>query len=369
MKKIKRELLLIAFGVILFTVLNKFDLVVKLFNKITVVLLPIIFGIIFAFILNVPMRAFEKSIIRITKSFGFNPSLSTVNFASLILSLLSIIAVISLAFTIAIPKLIDSVKELVITIDKNIPDFLIFLESNGIDTTAITNELSDFSFTSFITRFTNEALTFVESAVDMTISAVRFLITFLFGIIISIYLLLDKTNVSRHVRKTIGIFFKDVTVEKIYDSAYLIRDTFAKFITGQCLEAVLLACLMFFVLSFFGFPYASLVALLSAVFSFVPYIGSFVACAFGALLILIDSPQKTLLFVLVYVGIQFIEQQLIYPHVVGTSVGLSPFYTFAAVLIGGNLLGVFGMLFFIPLFSVIFSLLRNKSQRKREHLK
>ena len=119
---------------------------------------------------------------------------------------------------------------------------------------------------------------------------------------------------------------------------------------------------MFFVLSFFGFPYASLVALLSAVFSFLPYIGSFFACAIGALLILIDSPEKTLLFVLVYIGIQFIEQQLIYPHVVGTSVGLSPFYTFAAVLIGGNLLGVFGMLFFIPLFSVLFSILRRKSK-------
>ena len=366
MKKINKELMLIAFGVILFTVLNKFDLVINLFNKITIVLLPIIFGIVFAFILNVPMRAFEKSISKIIKSFHFKIRSKTVNFISLILSILSVVAVISLTFTIAIPKLIASFKELIITVDRNIPDFLIFLESSGIDTTAITDELSNFSFASFITRFTNEALLFVESAVDVTISAVRFLITFLFGIIISIYLLLDKNNVSRHVKNMLRIFLKDSTIETIYDTAYLVRDTFAKFITGQCLEAVLLACLMFFVLNFFGFPYASLVALLSAVFSFVPYIGSFVACAFGALLILIDTPGKTLLFVLVYVGIQFVEQQLIYPHVVGTSVGLSPFYTFAAVLIGGNLLGVFGMLFFIPLFSVIFSLLRKKSKRKND---
>jgi predicted PurR-regulated permease PerM len=148
----------------------------------------------------------------------------------------------------------------------------------------------------------------------------------------------------------------DGKVKTVYRSAYLIRDTFARFLSGQCLEACILAFLILILFVIFGLPHAALIALLAAVLSFIPYIGSFIACFIGTFLTLISDPNKALVCLIVYLAAQLIEQHFIYPHVVGNSVGLSPFYTIVAVIVGGNLFGIIGMIFFIPLFSVIYTI-------------
>ena len=249
-----------------------------------------------------------------------------------------------------------SVKSLVSTIDRKIPDFLIFLESKGIDTTTITDKMASFNFSDIIKHITQGAFAIMETAFGATVVAVKYFSSVVFAVIIALYLLLDKNNLSRQTKKVVYSFLTKERGDKVYKTAYLVRDTFAKFLSGQCLEAVILALIIFTLFTIFRLPYAGLIALLAAVFSFIPYVGSFFACAVGTLLTFIDSPKKALICIVVYVVAQFIEQQFIYPHVVGNSVGLSPFYTIAAVILGGNLFGVFGMIFFIPLFSVIFTL-------------
>ena len=118
------------------------------------------------------------------------------------------------------------------------------------------------------------------------------------------------------------------------------------------------------VLTIFRIPYGGLIGLLAAVMSFVPYVGAFLACAVGAFLVLLTNPAKAILCVIVYLIVQYIENQFIYPYVVGTSVGLSPLWTLVAVLIGGELMGLFGMIFFIPLMAVVFQVLKEFTNQK-----
>ena len=368
-KRLKRDLILIAFGVCLFAALNNLGLVFGFLRKLFAICLPLILGGLLAFVLNVPMRAYEKLLSKLETKFKKNMSGKVKNLLSLTLAILSILLVLVIVFTIAIPKISESVKSVIITVDSKIPDFLIFLEENGIDTTTITEKLANFNLEQIIKQVTQGAFAIVETAFDATVIAVKYFSATVFAIIISIYLLLDKNNLSRQTRKMCYTFLPDKKADGIYKTAYLIRDSYAKFLSGQCLEAVILALLLFILLSIFAIPYASLIALLAAVLSFIPYIGSFIACAIGVVLAFIVSPHKALVCLIVYLAAQFIEQHFIYPHVVGNSVGLSPFYTIVAVLLGGNLFGIFGMIFFIPLFSVIYTLVRDFSTEKEKEKK
>lgn len=358
-RRVKSNILLVIFAVVLFTALNNLDAVMVGAKKLIALCLPVVLGFVIAFILNVPMRAYENLLNKLNVRLKRQLHEKTKNTLSLLLAVLSIVLVLVAVFTVALPKITDSVKNLITTIDAKIPELLIFLEDQGVDTTFITDKLSQFDLNEVIKYATRGAFTIFETAVDATKSVVKYFSTTLFAIIIALYLLLDKHNLSRQSKKCIYRMLSKEKADGIYKTAYLIRDTFAKFLSGQCLEAVILAVLLFVLFTLFRLPYAILIALLASVLSFIPYIGSFVACGIGAVLTLLDSPEKALVCIIVFVAAQFIEQHFIYPHVVGNSVGLSPFYTIVAVLLGGNLFGVAGMIFFIPFFSVIFTLLRD----------
>ena len=136
------------------------------------------------------------------------------------------------------------------------------------------------------------------------------------------------------------------------------------FFSGQCIEAVILGLLIFIAFTVFRLPYANLIAVLTAILSFIPYIGAFASCFIGALLIVMVDPWKGLLSIVVYQVVQFIENQFIYPRVVGKSVGLSPLYTLVAAMIGGKLFGIIGIIFFIPLTAVIIELVKEDACRR-----
>ena len=147
----------------------------------------------------------------------------------------------------------------------------------------------------------------------------------------------------------------------------LFAETYASFLTGQCVESCILAVLMFITLSVCRMPYAGLICIMAAVFQFVPYIGTFMACVVGAVLVLFTNPALTIWFVIVFQVVQFVEGQFIYPRVVGSSVGLPALLTLMAVFLGGKFFGLIGMIFFIPLTSVIYQLLRDMVNNRLEH--
>jgi len=175
---------------------------------------------------------------------------------------------------------------------------------------------------------------------------------------------LGRRALGRQCRGFLCAYFKKPTAERICHVAKLTHDTYTKFFSGQCIEVLILGTMIFLAFSVFRIPYAALIAVLTAAFAFVPYIGAFASCLIGVLLTLMAVPEKAILCFIVYQMVQFIENQFIYPHVVGGSVGLSPLWTLLAALLGGKLFGIIGIVFFIPLAAVIAQLLHGDIEHR-----
>ena len=181
------------------------------------------------------------------------------------------------------------------------------------------------------------------------------------------YLLLQKEKLALQCRKAIYALLHRKWADRIVEVASLSRRIFSSFITGQCTEAVILGTMFFIAMSILNMPYALLVGCTIAVTALIPIVGAFIGCGLGAFLLLMVSPMQALIFVAMFLVLQQVEGNLIYPHVVGSSVGLPSIWVLAAVSIGGSLMGVAGMLIFIPLTSVVYTLFRQfVYQRLRE---
>ena len=178
------------------------------------------------------------------------------------------------------------------------------------------------------------------------------------GFVFAIYVLSQKEKLAGQGKRVLYVLFKENVASKIISVLQRTRDTFASFITGQCIEAVILGTMFFVTLSIIRFNYALLIGVLIAVTALVPIFGAFVGCAVGTFLLLVENPVQALWFLIIFQVLQQIEGNLIYPHVVGGSIGLPSIWVLVAVTVGGNLFGIAGMLFFIPLSSVLYSFFR-----------
>ena len=356
--KFKQNLILVIVGVALLALLLNLSVVVGFLGVVLKILLPVIVGLIIAFVLNVPMSAFERLLNKAFRKSKRKPSPALVSVVSLVLTLLCIILVVALALTLAVPEIVDSVKRIYEQIKEQVPKFIEVLNNYNIDTTMLTDMLKNLNFEGFISKLTvgaGSVLTSFWSVASSTVSGVS---TTFFAIVISIYTLLDKRNLARQMKKLLYANLKKNVADKIIEVSRLSNETYSKFLSGQSIEAVILGVLIFIAFSIFRLPYAALIAFLTSFFAFIPYVGAFASCAIGAFLILLDSPSKVITCIIVYMVVQFIENQFIYPHVVGSSVGLSAMWTLMAAIIGGKLFGVVGIIFFIPLTAVVYILVQ-----------
>lgn len=363
--KIKSKIIPIAFGVVLFAILMNFSVVMKFLNNVSDVFMPIITGFIIAFILNVPMRGFEKLLKKLTSKSKRPQSAEFISAISLALTLIAVILVAVLAFTLIIPALISSIVSLYEIIIQKWSEWSNLLkEYEFIDTAKITEWLNSVNVKSILEKLSAYAGSIITSTAGIISTVFGTLANFGISVVIAIYVLLSKKTLARQAKKVINAYAKENVANHIFHVCKLIDKAYSKFLSGQCIESCILALLMFVVFSIFRIPYGGLTGLLAGIFAFIPYIGAFAACAVGAFLVLIAEPSKFILCIIVYLVVQYIENQYIYPHVVGSSVGLSAMWTLIAVLIGGNLFGVFGMIFFIPLMSVILTLFKEATQRR-----
>ena len=182
--------------------------------------------------------------------------------------------------------------------------------------------------------------------------------TFFIAFSFACYILFQKEKLHIQIRKVFFAFLPKEKAEAFLRICSLTYRTFANFLTGQCLEAIILGCMFCVTLSILRMPYALLIGVLIAFTALIPIFGAFIGCAVGSFLIFMVNPQQAILFVIVFLVLQQIEGNLIYPHVVGESVGLPSIWVLAAVTIGGNLMGIVGMLVFIPLLSVLYTIFR-----------
>lgn len=363
-KKMKQSMLLIAFGVVLYVGLTNFSYVLLLARNFMRMILPILIGAILAFMLSVPINGFEKLIGKLCQKTKIKMKKKTVTMTSFLLTILSILFVLAIVFNTVIPEIVTSVKGIVVLIQHEWPKWALQLKAYDIDTTEIANWVENLDIQHLFLGMVNNAGGMLNQIAGTAMSTISTLISFLLAIVVMIYILLSKDELLRQTKKLLYANVKKEHADRVVEVAALARDTYSKFLSGQCIEAMILGGLMFITFSIFGLPYAGLIAILTAVCAFVPFIGAFISCGVGVVLTLLTNPIPAVVCLIVYLVVQFIENQFIYPRVVGTSVGLSPFWTFIAVLLGGKLFGLVGILFFIPLTAVLYSLIRDNTNRK-----
>ena len=327
------------------------------FRTFTGIFSPVFSGLLLAFILSVPKLGIAR---RLT---GVFPRLKEKTVDAL--SLMACVAVlVCLLCVLAIPQLTASVKSIAVLVRANWPNWAILLNSYGIDTTELTKLAASFNWKMAVEKLFTGAGVVIGSVVDLAGSTVTVTVNAVFALVIMFYVLLGRRELGRQCRGFLCAYFKKPTAERICHVAKLTHDTYTKFFSGQCIEVLILGTMIFLAFSAFRVPYAALTAVLTAAFAFVPYIGAFASCLIGVLLTLMAVPEKAILCFIVYQMVQFIENQFIYPHVVGSSVGLSPLWTLLAALLGGKLFGIIGIVFFIPLAAVIAQLLHGDIEHR-----
>lgn len=356
--KTKQYLLVTIIGVSLFAALMNLPVVLAFAGKVISLILPVIVGAILALFINVPLSGIEKRLKRFFDKGRKKPSDKQLHIISFILTILCILFVLTFVLTLLVPEIVRSSQRLYIQIEAKIPEWLVYLESHNANARWLEELLEDIDLDYIMQNISGSIDSFLMNVANVLSSTISIVIMAAFSIIISIYMTLGKERVCRHARKLVSAYMKPAWAENIFHISQTFSKSFAKFLSGQCSEAAILGTLMFLAFTIFKLPYGSLVGVLTAVCAIIPYVGAFMSGAISVVLALLISPALAVRCLAVYVAVQFIENQLIYPRVVGGSVGLPPLYTLVAAMIGGKLFGIIGIIFFIPLMAVVVELVK-----------
>lgn len=360
----KQYLLVTVVGVSLFAALMNLPVVLGAAGKLIGLVLPIIAGSILALFINVPMNGIKKLLKKVFHRSKNPPSDKRIHIFSFILTLFFVFLVLFAVLTLLLPEIIRSSRNLYYQIETDIPQWLAYLDTQQINAEWLEELLSDIDEKQMMQHITQGVDTLLPNVVNAVTSTVSGLMTAAFALIISIYMTLGKERVCRHARKLVCAYLKPGWAKGILHFCQVFQKSFTKFLTGQCTEALILGTLMFAAFKVFRLPYGSLVGVLTAVCAIIPYVGAFISCGVSIFLTLLFDPTLVIRCALVYLAVQFIENQLIYPRVVGDSVGLPPLYTLIAAMIGGKLFGILGILFFIPLMAVAVELVKEDAEHR-----
>ncbi len=360
-KKIKG---LILFTAIVVACLWKYEDVLNIAGFLLHIALPFILGGAIAFVLNVPMSFIQRHLFseeRIEK----RPILKKLaRPVSMLIVLFAVIGVVVLVMFVLIPQLGTTFANLGQSIQEFIPKVQIWAQDifhGNKEIMTWVNELEfdwDKIMSTGIDFLGNGAGSVLDSTITAAKSIVSSITTFFIAFVFAVYVLLQKEKLGIQAKKVLFAFVRKGRAEAALEVLSLTYSTFSSFLTGQCVEAVILGCMFVVSMWIFRLPYALLTGIVIAFTALIPIFGAFIGCAVGVFLIFMVEPVKALIFVGLFLVLQQIEGNLIYPHVVGNSVGLPSIWVLAAVSVGGSLMGVVGMLIFIPIVSVVYALFR-----------
>lgn len=367
-KRTKQNLIVTVVGVCLFVALMNFPAIMEFGGKIVRLILPIIVGAILALFINVPMTGIEKKIGSFVRKGKKKLSNKGCRIISFLITMFCVLLVLTFVLTLVVPEIARSVQSLYLLIEARIPEWLAYLDSNHVDAQWLEGLLAEIDIdVEQMTQGISDGIDMVLEGTFQTLrSAVSTVVTAAFGLIIAIYMTLGKERLRRHSSRLAYAYLKPELAEKAIGFCRAFGQSFANFLSGQCGEAVILGILMTIAFLVFRLPYASLVGVLTAICAIIPYVGAFISCGVSVFLTLLVSPAMAVKCVIVYVVVQFIENQFIYPRVVGKSVGLPPLYTLVAAMIGGKLFGIMGILFFIPLAAVVIEFVKEDAGKRIE---
>lgn len=348
---------LIAFGVILFAVVMNLDRVGAALSWLLDLLSPILMGLIFALILYVPMHGFERILSRIDRRDRMPRKVESA--LSLLLTAIAVPLVLFVLMRFIIPQFVSAITNVIAIVEANQSTIAGFVSKIGLEPAFVSEKLAELgawikaNITQIAGTTVNTAINIFGSVTDVVLA-----------IILSIYILADKAALARRARSAVRALLPERAGSYLCRCGSMFISTFSTFLSRQCLEAVILGLLILVCMLIFRVPYAVTIACMTALLALIPYVGAYLSLAIGCVLIVTISPMKALIFVIIFLVAQQVEGNLIYPRVVGKSVGLPAYVTLSAVMVGGALAGIPGMFFVIPVASVAYELLRESVQRR-----
>lgn len=360
-KTVKRILLIIAFTVILIWAVYNHKLLFKYIGELYALISPFVIGLCIAYVVNVIMRPIERMWMKLLSRFKGKWVEKLKRPICLLLSILLIIGIILAVVFLIIPELSESVSSLVSMIPSYVTEVENWWEALSERLVKYGVDLPQFNFNpdKLIDFLKDGGTAVLNTTLSATTSIVTAVINFVLALAFSIYVLAQKETLKRQTKKVMSRLMKPEKMQKLLDMLDLINRTFTNFITGQLTEAVIIGALCFIGMSIFRMPYAPAISVLVGFTALIPVFGAFIGTAIGAFLILLVKPIQAVWFVVFIIVLQQFEGNLIYPKVVGKSVGLPGIWVLVAVTIGGNAMGVVGMLISVPLCSVLYVVARN----------
>lgn len=366
-KNLRNIFLMVVAGIVLYWVLHETDRVSSIFSVIKGIFSPFVTGAAIAFVLNVPMRGIEKLLKNVNKA-------KLRRLLAVVLTFVALLLVLAGVFWLLIPQLIETVQSLI----PKLQEFLLqvqeavmrFLDNNPkvMDWVIANTDLENMDWAALVEKAVsvlgNSVSTILGGAFSAIGSVVGAVVDTVIALVFSVYCLFQKETLARQARKLAYAFLPEKAADNIIRILRLSNSTFSNFLSGQCVEVCILGSLFAVTMAILRLPYIPLVSVLVAVTAFIPVVGAFVGCFIGAFLILVNNPLQAVIFVAMFLILQQVENNLIYPRVVGNSIGLSGMWVLVAVAVGGELFGVAGMFLMIPVTSVLYTLLSEVTAKR-----
>lgn len=355
---------LIVFTALITACLWKYDVVVKALAFVFHIILPFVLGGAIAFVLNVPMNFVQRNLFNEDKIKGKKRMQKLARPVSMLIVIFGVIGIVGIVMFVLIPQLGTTFANLGASIQEFIPKVQEWAEDIFHNNQEIMEWVESLEFDwnkimeTGINFFKNGAGSVLDSTITAAMSIVSGITTFFIAFVFAIYILLQKEKLSLQAKKVLFAFVRRGRAEAALEVLSLTYNTFSSFLTGQCVEAVILGSMFVVAMAVLRLPYALLIGIVIAFTALIPIFGAVVGCAVGVFMIFIEDPFKAMIFIVLFLVLQQVEGNLIYPHVVGNSVGLPSIWVLAAVSVGGSLMGVVGMLIFIPIVSVVYALFR-----------
>ena len=365
-KTLKNLFIIVASAIVLYWLLHETERVRVVLNVLKGIFAPFVMGACLAFVLNVPMRAFE-SLLKNVKNQKWK------RLIAVLLTFLAMLLVLALVFILLIPQLVKTVQSLVPSLIDFAGEvqtiFFDFLDKNPqlMDWVVNNTELENIDLSNLLQQVIGVLGSSVSAIIGGAFSAIgrvfSGMVNFLIAIVFAIYSLFQKEVLARQGRKLLYAFLPEKASDYIVRILRLSNSTFSNFLSGQCVEVCILGSLFAITMAILRMPYIPLISVLIAVTAFIPYVGAFVGCFVGAFLMFVNDPMQAVIFVVMFLIVQQIENNLIYPRVVGTSIGLNGMWVLVAISFGGEIMGIAGMFLMIPMASVVYTLIREVTNK------
>lgn len=363
-KTIKKILLIVTSGIALFLGLQNIAAVAGVCRAALGLLMPLIIGFCAAFILNVLLKMIEERLFAPLNRKNSRMWNRIRRVVSIVLTFGMIIGIVFILIFMIVPELkrafgllVDNMPRYTVQVKEWLTKAAAFFK---VDASTLINLEIDWEkiSASVVDYLKRDSGKLVNTTVGITTSIFSAIFNFILGIVFSVYILMQKEKLGSQATRILYAFLPQKWVEKILHIAGLSNKMFSRFVTGQCMESVIIGILCFIGMVIFRMPYAPMISILVGFTALIPIFGAFIGTAIGAFLILMDSPMQAVWFVIFIIVLQQMEGDLIYPRVVGSSVGLPSLWVLLAVTVGGSVWGIMGMLVSVPICSVLYCLMR-----------